>query len=195
MGRKLMTMTVAGALLLGGGAAGAATLAGPAVAAAADQAGEASTSRAERIAAALSGLVDAGTITQAQAEEVAETLAEQLPGRGHGGPGGEIRGRGLPGGLVMDLDTAAEVVGLSEEELRAALAEDGATLASVAQGQGVATEDLVDALVAAAERHLDEEVAEGGLTQEEADERVDGLRERVQAAVEQELPARGRPEG
>ncbi len=52
--------------------------------------------RVTRIAEALSGLVTDASITEAQADEVATTLAAELPSGGHGHHGG---GR--------DLDTAA----------------------------------------------------------------------------------------
>jgi hypothetical protein len=38
---------------------------------------------------------------------------------------------------------------------------------------------VIDALVAEAEAHLDEKVAEGGLTQEEADERLAEITEQI----------------
>ncbi|SFO77679.1 hypothetical protein SAMN05660464_1123 [Geodermatophilus dictyosporus] len=120
-----------------------------------------STTVEDRIRDALSGLVDDGSITQEQADEVATTLG----GAGFGGHGGHWWGGGF------GLEVAAETLGLSEEDLRAALEADGASLAGVAEDQGVAVEDLVAALVAAAQEHLDEAVAEGRLTQEQADER------------------------
>lgn len=80
---------------------------------------------------ALGGLVDDGTITRDQADAVETALADARPERGHGF-------RHLPG-----LEAATEVLGLSAEEVRAALGE-GQTLAEVAEEQGVAVEDLVN---------------------------------------------------
>ena len=105
----------------------------------------------ERITEALAGLVDDGTITEDQASAVAEELAssEELRGgpMGHG-PHGGMGGMERPG-----LEAAAETLNLTEDELRSAL-RDGSSLAEIADEQGVAVEDLVDALVTAAEERL-----------------------------------------
>lgn len=53
------------------------------------------------------------------------------------------------------LATAAEVLGLSEDDLRTQLA-DGASIAEVAEEQGVDVQEVVDALVAEATARLDE---------------------------------------
>lgn len=52
------------------------------------------------------------------------------------------------------LATAAEALGISEDELRAAL-EDGRSIAQVAEAQGVDVQTVVDALVAAATERLE----------------------------------------
>jgi hypothetical protein len=173
----ILTTTAAGAVLVGGLA-----VAGPALAE--DGSG---TSAVERITEALAGLVDDGSITQAQADEVAATLAEA----GLGGPHGH--GRHGPG---LQLSVAAETLGMSEDELREALAADGATLADVAEEQGVAVPDLVDALVAAGEERIAGAVEDGRLTQEEADQRLADLEARITERVESPLPDRpGRHHG
>lgn len=186
MREKLATITVAGVLVLGGAA-----VAGPALAETTQttqKTAEAVTSRVERITEALTGLVSDGTLTQEQANDVASTLAEELPGPG--GPGGGP-GDHHGGGLGMGLDAAADALSMTTEELREALAQEGATLSSVAEDQGVSTDDLVAALVEAAGARLDEEVAEGELTQEEADERAGDLESRISELVTSELGAHG----
>ena len=155
------------------GATGALTLAGLGVALPAladDETPAAGSTSEDRIRDALSGLVDDGSITQDQADEVATTLSDAGVG-GHG-PGGHGGGR-------LALDTAAEALGMTEDELRTALEADDASLATVAEAQGVAVDDLVAALVQAAQDRLAGEVTEGDLTQEEADQRLADLEQQI----------------
>jgi len=87
-------------------------------------------------------------------------------------------------GVGLDtLETAAGVLGMSEDELRDAL-EDGSSLAQLAEERGVDVQALVDALVAAATSELDERVAElkEDLPEQIADlveRELDGPREHV----------------
>ena len=168
MRRKLITATTAGVLTLGGLAV--------AVPALADSDG-ATRSPVERITEALSGLVEDGSLTQEQADEVASTLSDaDLGGHGPwGGGGGPWGGAGL--------ETAASTLGLTEDELRTALEADGTTLADVAEQQGVAVDTLVDALVTAVRERAAQAVEDGDLTQEEADERLADVEERVTERV------------
>jgi polyhydroxyalkanoate synthesis regulator phasin len=173
---------------------------------------------AQRIEDALSGLVDDGTITQEQASEVARTLAESRDRGRHGGPGGGMGrpgmggpgmggpGMGGPGmgegfghggsaGHVghLDLSVLTDVLGLTEDELRSALRDDGTTLADVAEQQGVAVDDVVAALRAAAEERVEQAVTDGRITREHADEIIAELPERIADAMDREWPAgRGR---
>ena len=159
MRKKLVVAAAAGALTLTGLA-----VAVPAVAAAEDTDGT-STSVVDRIKDALSGLVDDGSITQEQADEVATTLDGAGFGRhGHGG--------------WFGLETAAETLGMTEDELRTALDAEGATLARIAEEKGVAIDRLVDALVTEKQERIAEAVEEG-MPQDVADERLADLEERV----------------
>lgn len=150
----------------------------------------------ERIKEALSGLVSDGTITQEQSEQVASTLADSDALRGPGGHGHHGHGLGFgPGMFGEGLDAAAEVLGMTGEELRDAL-RDGATLGAIADEQGVDRQQLVDALVAAATERINEAVADGRLTQEQADERIAELPDKVTELLDRALPTRGeRPGG
>jgi hypothetical protein len=143
-----------------------------------------STDRVEIIADALAGLVEDGTLTQEQADAVVQTLAEQLPAHGPGGVGGP-RGHA---GVLLELDAAAEELGLTEQELREQL-HDGATLAEIAEEQGVEVDDLVNAIVDAAKEKLASAVDDGRIDQERADEIVADLEDRVRAFVEEGFPA------
>lgn len=179
MRHRITSIVLASALGLGGVAAGA-TLA-PVAASAATTGTAAVGDRLDRIKDALSGLVSDGSITQEQADEVATTLDEALP-QGRGGPGGHHRGG--PGGL-RGLDTAATTLGISQDELRAAL-QGGSSLADVADDQGVDKQVLVDALVAEAQEHLAEHAEREGLTDEQVEQRRAEIAERVTALVDRE---------
>jgi polyhydroxyalkanoate synthesis regulator phasin len=130
---------------------------------------------------ALSGLVEDGTITQEQADAVEEALEDARPDHEIG------EGIGPHGFFFVDMSTVADSLGISEDELRDALA-DGQTIAEIAEEQGVDVQDVIDDIVAAQRERVDEAVAEGRLTQEEADELLAGAEERVTAFVNGELP-------
>lgn len=186
---RTRTAAVVGALALAGGA-----LLVPAVASAqtADPG-----SRLSALREALAGLVTDQTITQEQADAVAERLDEALPagrgpghnGPGHRGPGHRGGGHGPWGGprahgaLHLAADALAEAAGATVEELRTAF-RDGTTLAELAESNGVERDELVRRLVAAAQERLDAAVADERLTQEQADERAAGLAERIERLVD-----------
>ena len=110
------------------------------------------TPRGSWITEALDGLVTDGTLTQAQADAVAEALQAAKPERPFGG------GRHGPGGLGfgrIGLDAAAEVIGIEEDDLRDAL-RDGTTLAELATQNGVEVQAVIDALVAEGNERIDE---------------------------------------
>ena len=163
MRKKLIIATTAGVLALGGGLAFA-------IPALADD--ETSTTREDKIRDALAGLVEDGSITDAQADEVAGTLAELAVGRG-----------GHGGGIRPDLAAAATALDMTEDELREALQVDDTSLADVAGQQGVEVDALVDALVTAQQERIAQAVEDGDLTQEEADERLADLEARVTERV------------
>jgi hypothetical protein len=139
---------------------------------------------------ALAPLVEDGTLTQAQVDAVVETLEAARPvfdgdrgRRGHWGGPGLVAGR-------HSLDTAAEAIGISEDDLRAAL-EDGQTLAEIAEAHGVDAQAVIDALVGEATDRLDEAVADGRLDETEAEERRAEITERITEMVnEGALPGR-----
>jgi hypothetical protein len=143
--------------------------------------GAAGTGRVDRIRAALEDLVTDGTITSAQADAVAEHLSSALPG-----PGRHFIGRGRVG---ASLDTAAEAIGIERSVLADAL-RDGQTIAEVASANGIDPQAVIDALMAAHQAKLDELVADGSLTADEAAERAEGALERITAFVNGELEFR-----
>src|SRR4051794_33904698 len=70
-----------------------------------------------------------------------------------------------PGGPAhhLELDAAADYLGLTESQLRDELT-GGKTLAQVARDHGKGVDGLIDAMVAEAKSHLDDAVADGRLT-------------------------------
>jgi hypothetical protein len=103
------------------------------------------------------------------------------------GPGFEGAPDGLPFHghffFAEKLFTAAEYLGLSEDELENRLNE-GSTLAEVAEAEGKSVAGLKTALVADAKERVDEAVEDGDLTQAEADELLEELGERIDHFVE-----------
>ncbi|MFD2093517.1 hypothetical protein [Blastococcus deserti] len=166
MRRKLIIATTAGALTLTGLAVAVPALADT------DASRDPAPSVVERITDALAGLVDDGSITQEQADEVATTLSEAGIGGHHGHHGGRL-----------DLAAAATALDMTEDELRTALEADGTTLADVAEERGVEVGVLVDALVQAQQERIAQAVEDGRLTEEEADGRLADLEERVTERV------------
>ncbi len=140
-----------------------------------------------RLREMLQPLVDDGTLSADQADAVVAHMVENRPERdGPRGPGRGGPGRGHRG---AHLETVTELLGIEAETLRAEL-QGGATLAEVAEANGVATDELVAALVADAMERIDEAVAEGKITAEEAAEKEAQLTERVTARVNGERPER-----
>ena len=115
MRKKLVTAVAVGALGLSGLAFTGTALADG------DAPGSSTTatSPVDRIKQALSGLVSDKTITQAQADAVADTLARG--GVGRGGPDGPDGHGGGRGGFGRDLAAAATALKISEPDLRTAL--------------------------------------------------------------------------
>ena len=177
--RKKLAAAALSASLLVGGAAGAAVLI-PSVASAATSASAAVAP--QWVTDALNGLVGKGTIDQAQADAVAQALADARPADGGGG--------GHHGGPGRNLSAAATALGISEADLRTAL-ESGQTIAQVASDKGVDVQVVIDALVAEANTHIDSEVASGEITQAEADAKKADVVQRVTDMVNNVRPAGG----
>ena len=79
-------------------------------------------------------------------------------------------GHGRRGGCGGN-EAVAELLGMTPEELHDAK-EAGTSLAEIAQSQGVAVDEVIQTIVDEKAEHLAEEVAEGDLTQAEADARL-----------------------
>jgi polyhydroxyalkanoate synthesis regulator phasin len=126
---------------------------------------------------ALEELVASGTLNQAQVDAITDALESQIGGRdlerGHHGPG--------------HLETVAEVLGMEVDDLKTAL-QDGQTIAEIA---GDDVDAVTDALIAEANERIDQAVADGRLTADEAAEKQAEVAEKVEAKVNGEAGGRG----
>ena len=134
----------------------------------------------DHITEALQPLVDDGRLDAELVDDIIEALEAARPERGERGPG--MRGHhGFGGGADI-----AEVLGLEAGELREALA-DGQSIAEVAEAQGVAVDDVVDAIVSATEERLADAVENGRIDEERAEEILSDAAERAEDMVNGEL--------
>jgi polyhydroxyalkanoate synthesis regulator phasin len=192
---KIVAGAVAAAAIAGGGAAvGATQLRSPSeesqavVNDAAAQLGVQPQALSNALKKALENRVDAavadGRLTKEQGDALKQRIESgQAPlfGLG-GGPGGHDRG-----GHFGDLDAAASYLGLTEDQLRTQL-QSGKTLADVAKAQGKSVDGLIDALVAATKKDLDDAVADGRLTKAQADQILADMKQRITDRVNGKLP-------
>ena len=150
----------------------------------------------------------AGKITQAQADELKKRIQDGDipplgalrgggPGRGFGfgfgGPGrpGGVGGPGLlKAGISDSLAAAAKYLGLTESALRDQL-NDGKSLADVAKAQNKDVDGLTKAILAAAKSDLDKAVADKKLTQSQADDVYNRLKDHIGDMVNGQLHFRG----
>ncbi len=134
--------------------------------------------------------VKAGRLTEAQGDELKQRIdsADGVPllgGLGLRGPEFGHHGFGHFGGL----EAAAGYLGLTQAELRDQLQDK--TLAEIAKDKGKTVAGLVQALVSSAEKAIDEAVADGRLTKEQATELKSGLQDRVERLVNGERRGHG----
>lgn len=127
---------------------------------------EARPDRAERRQARVDRLVEDGVITQEQADDLAEVRAAIQANRE------EMR--------AEKQQAIADALGITVEELEAAK-EAGTSLADLA---GDDVQALVDLFTEQATERINDAVEDGRLTQEQADERLDGLAERIESRIE-----------
>jgi ribosomal protein S20 len=130
---------------------------------------------ATAVAATLAG----GSVLGATAVAGAQTGGDRPPAEADRPPDG--RGPGL--------DAAAQALGVSIDDLRSKL-EGGATIAQVAQQQGVDVQTVINAMVSDATAHIDQAVQEGRLTADQASERKANLQDRITRLVNE-----GKPKG
>jgi len=131
--------------------------------------------------------------TPAETQQV-DLLLQEVPGsdqsenedrrsgrRGHRGDRGDRGDRGA---------AIAELLGLETDELREAR-QSGSTLAEIAEANGVDREALVDAIVAAKTEKINDRVAAGDVDAADAQDRLDGLEDRVSERIDRIKGDRG----
>jgi hypothetical protein len=119
--------------------------------------------------------VAAGRLTKEQGDELKQRIESgDLPL--FFGP------RGGPHEHFGELDAAASYLGLTEAQLDERL-DSGKTLAQVAKDRGKSVDGLIQALVDAATKRLDADVAAGRLTKAQEQQILSGLKERITAFV------------
>jgi len=101
---------------------------------------------------------------------------------GHAGRIGGGRAWGMRGFSLVD--ATAEATGLTVDEVVAAL-QEGQTFAQIAGAQGVYPQAIVNGFLADREAALEEAVAEGRLTQEQAEWMLEEMSEHVSEHLEQ----------
>ncbi len=112
-----------------------------------------------------------GSLTEEQAERLRERVAE----------GGRLFPRFRRGhGHVVA--AAAEVLDIPRDELVEGL-KDGNSLAEIAEAEGMNVEDFKAGLLAQMQTQLDDRVADGTITQGQADRLSEGLEERIDNIV------------
>ncbi len=112
--------------------------------------------------------VQQGTLTQAQADALKARIQAGDLGALWGGRGGKLGGTRLPGVKQAMLDAAARTLTITSDELVAQL-RSGQTLAQLVQAHGTTEQAVTSAALAAARTQLDQAVANGTVTQAQAD--------------------------
>jgi polyhydroxyalkanoate synthesis regulator phasin len=137
--------------------------------------------------------VTEGWLTQDQADRMRERVEEGFgPGmRGmfHGGPRGGMFG---PGNSFISV--AADELSMTVQDLVSEL-QDGKTITDVAAEKGVDPQVIVDAFIAQHTERLNQAVADGRITQEQADQMLQQMTEEVQEHLTESFPFEGRGPG
>src|SRR5919108_4743725 len=179
-------------LKLGAGVAAAAAVAGGGAAIAADRIGSNDDTQAVVNDAAKQLGVTPSALSAALKKALENRIDEAVAaGRLTKAEGDELKQRIESGDLPLffgprsglhehfgDFDAAASYLGLTEAELRTQL-ESGKTLAQVAKDRGKSVDGLVQALVIAATKRLDADVAAGRLTKADEQQILSGLKQRI----------------
>ncbi|GAB4244229.1 MAG: hypothetical protein Kow00129_03680 [Thermoleophilia bacterium] len=92
---------------------------------------------------------------------------------------------GVCNGAGTVADKVADLLGLSSEDIAEAR-QEGKSLAEIAEGQGVTQDELVQAIMEGRTELLDQAVAAGRITQEQADLMLQQMEERIRERTSEE---------
>jgi hypothetical protein len=146
----------------------------------------------------LSAQVSAGTLTQAQADQITTSIKNGDnyffgvggPG-GRGGPGGPAGMRGGPGGFIgHDSAALASFLGIDQATLQSDV-QGGQTLATVATAQGKTRDQLNTFLTDEMTTQLKAQVSAGTLTQAQSDDMLSHFTANLDAMIDGTMPQRG----
>ena len=133
-------------------------------------------------------------LTSAAGDVETDSIDERSSdGAKDGADGRHGRGKGK-GGKMGSPETLATALGVDTETLRSEFAA-GKSIADIAAEQGIAIDTVVAALVADLEEHLNEHVADGSLTEDEAAEKLASAEDRISEKVNDVPPTRDRNSG
>jgi hypothetical protein len=124
--------------------------------------------------------LEAGTITQAQADQIKAQQTQRVTDMVNGtGPRGGFGGGHGPGGLQSeDLSLVAGVIGISSSDLQTAL-QNGQTIAAVAKAHSVDVNTVISAWVASENKEIDDRVSSGQITKAQGDQMKTQTQQRV----------------
>ncbi len=142
--------------------------------------------------------VEEGDLSAEQADRIRERAEEGfgsgMMGRGMMGRsmGRGMMGRGLGQGMMGDsgnslMAVAADKLGITVDELTTQL-KDGKTVADLAKEKGIDINIIIDAFMAERQETLTQAVTDGRITQEQADQMLENMRDMIEDHLNGEMP-------
>ncbi|MDZ7798694.1 MAG: hypothetical protein U5L76_03710 [Patescibacteria group bacterium] len=92
-------------------------------------------------------------------------------------------GQSIQKGYGMMSDTITNLLGMSQEEIQTEK-ESGKSIAEIAQEKDIAEQALIDGMLEAKTQNFQEAVESGYLTPEQADERMEWMKEKIERKLE-----------
>jgi len=172
------SVTAAGVLVGGGLTAGALVSSAAGAAPGIPGVDSTLTGQPRPIKGVLDGLVADGTLNQDQADKVYDALTAKLK---------DARGARQERRADWAADVAA-VLGISADQLKADL-KAGQTLSDIAEANGKSDQEVIDGVAAAVKTRLDVQVAEGTLTQSQADALLERAKVHIERVLTVPMPA------